>query len=115
MLQEEIDDLAVILMDVQMPGLNGFEMVKRIKQRDRCKDIPVIFLNAISFSHEHDRRGYDVGSIDYLFKPVDPELLKMKVEAFVKLHRCHRSRSTMINVCWKSSSTSPSSSGSRRK
>ncbi|MEF3309889.1 response regulator [Paenibacillus sp. GYB004] len=90
LLQEEIDDLAVILMDVQMPGLNGFETVKLIKQRDRCKDIPVIFLTAISFSHEHVRRGYDVGSIDYLFKPVDPELLKMKVEAFVKLHRYHR-------------------------
>ncbi|MFC3770002.1 response regulator [Paenibacillus sp. GCM10012303] len=90
LLQETIDDLAVILMDVQMPGLNGFETVKRIKQRDRCKDIPVIFLTAISMSHEHVRRGYDVGSIDYLFKPVDPELLKMKVEAFVKLHRYHR-------------------------
>lgn len=90
LMRENIDDLAVILMDVQMPGLNGFETVRLIKQRDRCKDIPVIFLTANSMSHEHVRRGYDVGSIDYLFKPVDPGLLKMKVEAFVKLHRYHR-------------------------
>lgn len=90
LLVEDISSVAVILMDVQMPGLNGFETVELIKQRERCKDIPVIFLTAISTSNEHVRRGYDAGSIDYLFKPIDPELLRMKVGAFVQLHRYYR-------------------------
>jgi signal transduction histidine kinase len=90
LLREDIGDLAVILMDVQMPGLNGFQTVELIKQRERCQDIPVIFVTAISTSSEHVRQGYDAGSIDYLFKPIDPDLLRMKVGAFVKLHRYYR-------------------------
>ncbi|PYI54373.1 ATP-binding protein [Paenibacillus flagellatus] len=90
LLLEDVSDLAVILMDVQMPGLNGFETVKLIKQRERCREIPVIFLTAISTSTEHVRQGYDAGSIDYLFKPIDPDLLRLKVDAFAKLHRYHR-------------------------
>lgn len=90
LLLEDVSDVAVILMDVQMPGLNGFETVKLIKQRERCQEIPVIFLTAISTSIDHVRQGYHAGSIDYLFKPIDPELLKLKVDAFVKLHEYHR-------------------------
>lgn len=90
MLREDIGDLAVILMDVQMPGLNGFQTVELIKQRERCKDIPVIFVTAISQSSDHVRQGYAAGSIDYLFKPIDPHLLRMKVDAFVNLHRYYR-------------------------
>lgn len=89
LLSEDISDLAVILMDVQMPGLNGFETVELIKQRERSREVPVIFLTAISTSLDHVLKGYYVGSIDYLFKPIDSELLKYKVEAFVKLHRYH--------------------------
>ncbi|MFC0211570.1 ATP-binding protein [Paenibacillus chartarius] len=87
LLKEDISDLAVILMDVQMPGLNGFETVKLIKQREHCREIPIIFLTAISTSMEHVLQGYSVGSIDYISKPIHPELLKLKVDAFVKLHQ----------------------------
>ncbi|MEW9698395.1 ATP-binding protein [Paenibacillus sp. SI8] len=90
LLKESADQIAVILMDVQMPGLNGFETVELIKQRKSCQDIPIIFLTALSTSIEHVLHGYHVGSIDYLFKPIHPELLRMKVDAFVKLHRYHQ-------------------------
>ncbi|NEW07674.1 response regulator [Paenibacillus sp. SYP-B3998] len=90
LLRESADHIAVILMDVQMPGLNGFDTVELIKQRKSCQDIPIIFLTALSTSIEHVLKGYHVGSIDYLFKPIHPELLRMKVDAFVKLHRYHQ-------------------------
>ncbi|MFC5451842.1 ATP-binding protein [Paenibacillus aestuarii] len=90
LLKESPDPIAVILMDVQMPGINGYETVELIKQRKSCQDIPIIFLTAISTSIEHVLKGYHVGSIDYLFKPVHPDLLRMKVDAFVKLHRYHQ-------------------------
>ncbi|UJF31705.1 ATP-binding protein [Paenibacillus hexagrammi] len=87
LLKEPAHNIAAILMDVQMPGLNGFETTELIKQKKSCEDIPIIFLTAISTSIEHVLRGYHAGSIDYVFKPVHPELLKMKVDAFIKLHR----------------------------
>lgn len=90
LLMEDVSEVAVILMDVQMPGTNGFETVKLIKQRERCREIPVVFLTAISTSADHVMQGYHAGSIDYLFKPVDPDLLRLKVDAFVKLHTYHR-------------------------
>ncbi|MBD0381321.1 response regulator [Paenibacillus sedimenti] len=90
LLKESPDPIAVILMDVQMPGLNGYDTVELIKQRKSCQDIPIIFLTALSMSIEHVLKGYHVGSIDYLFKPIHPDLLKMKVDAFVKLHRYHQ-------------------------
>jgi two-component system, sporulation sensor kinase E len=89
-LKEDISDLAVILLDVQMPGMNGFETAKLIKARERSKEIPIIFITAISKSIEHVLEGYHAGSIDYIFKPFNPELLRMKVEAFVKMHRYHK-------------------------
>jgi two-component system, sporulation sensor kinase E len=89
-LKENISDLAVILLDVQMPGMNGFETAKLIKAREKSKEIPIIFITAISKSIEHVLQGYHAGSIDYIFKPFNPDLLRMKVEAFVKLHRYHK-------------------------
>jgi len=90
LLVEDVRDVSVILMDVQMPGMNGFETVELIKRRERCSEIPVIFLTAISTSMDHVLRGYHAGSIDYLSKPVHPELLRLKVDAFVKLHGYHQ-------------------------
>lgn len=80
------NEFAVILLDVQMPGLDGFETAKLIKLREKSKQIPIIFITAISQAIEHVKHGYSVGAIDYIFKPFHPETLKLKVEAFVKIH-----------------------------
>ncbi|RMH50773.1 MAG: response regulator [Zetaproteobacteria bacterium] len=74
-------------MDVQMPGMNGFETVEVIKRNRHCARIPVIFLTAISKESRYIARGYSVGAIDYLTKPVDPAILQAKVAAFVELYR----------------------------
>lgn len=83
-------DFAVILLDVQMPGLNGFETAKLIKTREKTKNIPIIFITAISQEMEHVHQGYAVGAIDYIFKPFQPETLKKKIEQFVKIHQNHQ-------------------------
>ena len=85
-------DFAVILLDVQMPGLNGFELAKIIKKRERTKDIPIIFITAISQDVEHVQHGYSVGAIDYIFKPFQPETLKQKMEQFVRIHQKHEEK-----------------------
>ena len=79
-------DFAVILLDVQMPGMNGFEAARLIKSRERTKHIPIIFLTAISKDEEYVFEGYSVGAVDYLFKPFQPAVLRSKVAAFVDLH-----------------------------
>ena len=79
------DDIAVIVLDVQMPGLDGFETAHHIKQRERTRDIPIIFLTAISQDLEHRLRGYGTGAVDYIFKPVEPEILRAKVGVFLEL------------------------------
>ncbi len=81
-----VDDIAVIVLDVQMPGIDGFETAERIKQRDRTRDIPIIFLTAISQGLDHRLRGYGTGAVDYIFKPVEPEVLRAKVAVFLELH-----------------------------
>jgi signal transduction histidine kinase len=80
------DDVAVIVLDVQMPGLDGFETAAAIKGRERTRDIPIIFLTALSREPEHRLLGYATGAVDYIFKPVDPDLLRAKVAVFVELH-----------------------------
>jgi PAS domain S-box-containing protein len=79
------DDFAAILLDVQMPDLDGFETATVIKQRDRTSSIPIVFLTALSKDERHVFRGYEVGAVDYVFKPFDPELLRAKVSVFVEL------------------------------
>lgn len=80
-------DFATILLDVQMPGMNGFETAKFIKLRQKTKDIPIIFVTAISKEPEHVSTEYSVGAIDYMCKPFEPETLKSKVEAFVYIYK----------------------------
>ena len=80
-------DFALILLDVQMPGLNGLETAELIKQRERSRDIPIILITAISRELAHVFKGYEHGAVDYLLKPVDPEILRAKVKVFIDLHR----------------------------
>lgn len=79
-------DFAVILLDVQMPGLDGFSTAKIIKAREKTKNIPILFITANNLDSEHIFMGYSVGAIDYILKPFDPLILKSKVERFVELY-----------------------------
>jgi PAS domain S-box-containing protein len=83
-------DFAVILLDVQMPGMDGFETAEFIKKRERTKHIPIIFVTAISKESHHVFRGYSTGAVDYLFKPYDPWVLRSKVSVFVELYEKNR-------------------------
>src|ERR687888_2436866 len=79
-------EVAVILLDVQMPELDGFETATLIKQRERTSHVPIIFITAISKDEEQVFRGYSVGAVDYVFKPFDPQVLRSKVSVFIELH-----------------------------
>src|SRR5438067_1668853 len=81
------NDFAVILLDVMMPGMDGFETAALIRQRERSRLTPIIFLTALGRSDDHMRRGYDLGAVDYMTKPFAPEILRSKVSVFVELHR----------------------------
>jgi PAS domain S-box-containing protein len=78
------DDFALILLDVQMPGLDGFQTAELIRARERSRTVPIIFVTAISKEPHHVFRGYEAGAVDYLFKPLDPVVLRSKVEVFVE-------------------------------
>src|SRR5690348_1843153 len=80
-------DFAVILLDVQMPGMDGFETAELIRGRDRSRHTPIIFLTAINTSDMHVARGYDLGAVDYLLKPIVADVLTSKVSVFVDLYR----------------------------
>jgi PAS domain S-box-containing protein len=81
------EEYALILLDVQMPELDGFETAELIRRRERTRDVPIIFLTAISKERGHVFRGYDTGAVDYVFKPFDPAILRSKVGVFVDLYR----------------------------
>ena len=83
-------DFALILLDVQMPGIDGFETAEYIKRRERTKHIPIIFLTAIDKGSDKVHRGYSTGAVDYLFKPYDPDTLRSKVAVFVELDEMAR-------------------------
>jgi PAS domain S-box-containing protein len=83
-------DFAVILLDVFMPGLDGYETASLIRARDQTSRIPIIFLSAVNKETEHLMRGYAMGAVDYVFKPVDPLVLKSKVGVFVDLYEMRR-------------------------
>lgn len=79
-------DFALILMDVKMPNLNGFETAELIYEREKLRHIPIVFITANSYGEEHMFKGYQTGAVDYIYKPVNPELLKAKVSVFVDLY-----------------------------
>ncbi|MGI5323139.1 response regulator [Actinomadura nitritigenes] len=81
------DDFALILLDVVMPGMDGFETAQHIKARPRTRDVPIIFLTAAGGESEQAYRGYAAGAVDFLTKPFDPWLLRAKVSVFLDLHR----------------------------
>ncbi len=84
------EEYAVILLDVQMPGMDGFETAAHIKRREKTREVPIIFLTAIDKEPHHAFRGYAAGAVDYLAKPFDPWVLRAKVQVFVDLHMKNR-------------------------
>ena len=80
-------DFAAILMDVHMPGMDGYETAELIRNRQKSRHIPILFLTAINKDEMHIFRGYSAGAVDYMFKPVDPVILRSKVSVFVELYR----------------------------
>jgi CheY-like chemotaxis protein len=80
-------DFAVILLDVQMPGMDGYETAKFIRERERTRYTPIIFLTAYDRSESAVAKGYGVGAVDFLFKPLVPEILRAKVSAFIELYK----------------------------
>jgi two-component system, sporulation sensor kinase E len=89
-LQNDLDRLALILLDVQMPGMDGYETAKLIKERRELRHVPILFITAIYKSKEHVQKGYAAGSSDYIFKPFDPKVLRAKVDSFIEMYRFQR-------------------------
>ena len=80
-------EVALVLMDVQMPGMDGFETAEIMRSSERTKHIPIIFVTAISKQRKHIFKGYETGAVDYLYKPLDLEILKSKISAFMELFK----------------------------
>jgi PAS domain S-box-containing protein len=80
------NDFAVILLDVQMPEMDGFETARLLREHPRSKATPILFVTAINKEERHINQGYESGAVDYIFKPLDPFILKSKVEVFVDLY-----------------------------
>ena len=80
-------DIALVLLDVQMPEMDGFEVSRRIKQMPECRDIPIIFITAIHTENPFVKQGYEAGAVDYFSKPFDPEILKLKVGIYASFRQ----------------------------
>ncbi len=83
-------EIAVALIDVQMPGMSGFELAELMRGPKKTKDIPIIFVTANANSQSFWFEGYEVGAVDFLLKPLDPEAVKSKVNIFIELYRQKR-------------------------
>ena len=86
------EDFAVVLLDVQMPGMDGFETAKYIRGRERSRTTPIIFLTAVSTDVAQVAKGYEAGAVDYVLKPFEPNMLRSKVSVFCDLERQRRAR-----------------------
>jgi len=89
------EEFALLILDIRMPGMTGFELAQMIKQRRRTQHIPIIFLTAHYREDEHAVLGYDVGAVDYLTKPINPQVLRSKVNVFVELFKKTRALAAM--------------------
>ncbi len=78
-------DFALVLLDVQMPGMDGFETAELMRGTGKTRQVPIIFVTAISTEQQHVFKGYEAGAVDYLFKPIVPEFLRTKVRVFCEL------------------------------
>nr|BFE85375.1 response regulator [Planobispora longispora] len=83
-------EFALILLDVRMPGMDGFETASHIKRRERTRNIPIIFLTVVDSAPDYAFRSYAAGAVDYLTKPFDPWVLRAKVSVFVELYNMNR-------------------------
>src|SRR6185437_3808961 len=81
------NDAAVVLLDVYMPGIDGLQTAELIRGREKSRDIPIIFLTANTTGQAHLSRGYSLGAVDYIVKPIDPAILRSKVNVFVELFK----------------------------
>jgi PAS domain S-box-containing protein len=100
------EDFAVVLLDVQMPGMDGFETAEYIRGRERSASTPIIFLTAVSTDMSQVLRGYEAGAVDYVLKPFDPVILRSKVAVFAELDRHRRARERadeLLRRAWASS------------
>lgn len=80
-------DIALVLLDVQMPEMDGFEVAELMRKKEKTKEIPIIFITAINKEEKYVFQGYEKGAVDYLFKPIDADILRSKVNVFLELHR----------------------------
>ncbi len=95
-------DFALVLMDVQMPGMDGFETAELMRGSDKTRHIPIIFITAINKEKKHIFRGYDAGAVDYITKPFDPDILLSKINVFIDLYQ---QRNTLEELTRKLEST----------
>src|SRR5689334_15522883 len=82
-----VEEFALLILDIRMPGMTGFELAKMIKERKKTARVPIIFLTAYYNEDQHMLEGYGAGAVDYLHKPVNPAILRSKVAVFAELHR----------------------------
>ena len=80
-------NFALILLDVQMPEMDGFEVAELMRRKEKTRNLPIIFITAINKEEKYVFKGYEKGAVDYLFKPINPNVLKSKVNVFLELHR----------------------------
>ena len=91
-----MEEFALLILDIRMPGMTGFELAQMIKQRKKTAGVPIIFLTAYYNEDQHVLEGYGTGAVDYLVKPVNPAILRSKVAVFAELHR--KSRALLAEV-----------------
>jgi len=89
------DEFALLILDIRMPGMTGFELAQMIRDRKRTAGVPIIFLTAYYSEDQHVLAGYDTGAVDYLHKPVNPAILRSKVAVFSELYRAQREVATV--------------------
>ena len=90
-------NFALVLLDVQMPEMDGFEVAELMRGKEKTRNIPIIFVTAINKEEKYVFKGYEMGGVDYLFKPINPHVLKSKVSVFLELYRKRLELEKMVN------------------